>query len=112
MTQGRTAAGIAGVLLAFCGLAIPGAARAAADAAYGAYLASECLACHQASGTASGGVPSIVGWPEADFVAAMTAYRAKRRDNPVMRTVASALSDEEISALAGYFARLSPAGGR
>jgi cytochrome c len=72
------------------------------DPAYGEYLASECLTCHQASG-ADEGIPSITGWPERDFVTVMHAYKNKHRPHPVMRMIAGTLSDEEIAALAAYF---------
>lgn len=75
------------------------------DAEYGEYLSSECTTCHQASG-ADQGIPSIVLWPEDDFVVAMHAYKNKQREHPVMNMVAGRLGDEEIAALAAYFATL------
>ena len=72
------------------------------DPAYGEYLASECVTCHQASG-ADEGIPSITGWPTRDFVIAMHAYKNEHRPHPVMRMIAGNLSAEEISALAAYF---------
>lgn len=73
------------------------------DPAYGEYLSGECVTCHQLSG-ADDGVPSITYWPEEDFVLAMHAYRRKIRVHPVMQMVAGRLSDDEIAALAAYFA--------
>jgi cytochrome c len=75
------------------------------DAEYGEYLSSECKTCHQASG-ANDGIPGIVGWPEEDFVAAMHAYKQQLRPHQVMQMMASRLDDEEIAALAAYFATL------
>ncbi len=72
------------------------------DVAYGEYLSSECVGCHQLSGQ-TGGVPSITGWPTGPFIVAMFDYRAKDRDNVTMQTLAARLSDEEIAALAAYF---------
>ena len=72
------------------------------DPEYGAYLSSECTTCHQASG-GDAGIPSIVLWPEEDFVTAMHAYKEKVRPNQVMQLVAGRLSNEEIAALAAYF---------
>jgi cytochrome c553 len=83
---------------------------AAADVEYGRYLAAECVTCHQASGAAEG-IPSIVGWPEASFVAVMQAYKSGQRDHDVMRTIASRYDQEAMSALAAYFASLGPAPG-
>jgi cytochrome c len=75
----------------------------AGDVEYGAYLAQECLTCHQRSGS-DAGIPAITGWPEADFVVAMHAYRRGLRPNAVMQMVAGRLGDEEIAALAAWFA--------
>lgn len=75
------------------------------DAEYGEYLASECLTCHQSDGSDTG-IPSITQWPEDDFVVAMHAYKRQLRPHPVMQMMAGRLSDEEIAALAAYFAKL------
>ncbi|MFN3207546.1 MAG: c-type cytochrome [Roseovarius sp.] len=76
------------------------------DPEYGEYLSGECIACHQAGG-ADDGIPSIILWPEEDFVTAMHAYKTKQRNHPVMQMIAGRLSDEEIAALAAYFGQLT-----
>jgi cytochrome c len=53
------------------------------------------------------GIPSIVGWPADQFIAAMTSYRDGTRTNPVMVSVANSLSDKQLDALAAFFATLS-----
>lgn len=75
------------------------------DIAYGEYLSAECLTCHRADGAAEG-IPSITLWPEEDFVVAMHAYKRKLRPHPVMQMMAGRLNNEEIAALAAYFAQL------
>ena len=75
------------------------------DAEYGEYLSSECLTCHQSSGS-NDGIPGITAWPTEDFVIAMHAYKQKIRSHPVMQMMAGRLSDEEIAALAAYFSDL------
>lgn len=75
------------------------------DHAYGEYLSSECLTCHQADG-GDDGIPSITGWPSRHFVTAMHAYKKKLRPHPVMQMMAGRLSDEEIASLAVYFESL------
>jgi len=80
---------------------------AAGDRALGEYLSSECVTCHQLSGRYQG-IPPIVGWPEKSFVEIMDEYRAKRRSNPVMQTIAGKFSADEIAALAAYFGSLKP----
>ena len=75
------------------------------DVEYGAYLSSECTACHQASNAASE-IPTIVNWPTQDFIIAMHSYKTGERTHPVMQMIAGRLVDEEIAALAAYFAEL------
>lgn len=75
------------------------------DPEYGEYLSSECTTCHQRDGSDEG-IPSIVYWPEEDFVVAMHAYKQKLRPHPVMQMMAGRLSNEEIAALAAYFGAL------
>lgn len=85
-------------------LALAGIAGAhAADAELGRYLATECMTCHR-SATATSTIPNIFGLSEAHLNEVMRAYRAKVLPNPVMQNVTSRLSDEDIGALAAYFA--------
>lgn len=95
---------MAGALLL---VAAPAAAKG--DRALGEYLAGECVTCHQASGRFNG-IPPIVGWPEASFIAIVDEYRRKTRPHAAMQTIAARLSDEEVAALAAYFGSLAPGG--
>jgi len=84
----------------------PGAAADADKlAAYGRHLAQECAACHRADGVESA-IPPLAGKPEADFIVLLRAYREGRKTNPVMVSVANSLNEEEMAALAAYFAGL------
>jgi cytochrome c553 len=76
---------------------------AAADVELGRYLATECTTCHRAA-AGGGAIPNIFGMDEARFADAISAYRDRRLPNPVMQSIASRLTDEEIAALARYFA--------
>ncbi|MCB4457849.1 c-type cytochrome [Leisingera sp. McT4-56] len=80
----------------------PGILAIQGDPEYGAYLSSECTTCHQIEG-GDEGIPSIVFWPDEDFIIAMHAYKEKQRPHPVMQMIAGRLSNEEIAALAAYF---------
>ena len=90
-------------------LGTPLSGASAADLAYGEYLASECVTCHQAS-VDEGAIPASVGLPTRYFVNALRDYRAGRRANPVMQNVARSLDDQQIEALAAYFASLREKG--
>ncbi len=72
------------------------------DVAYGQYLASTCVTCHQESGETDG-IPSIINWPAPAFVTVLHAYKNKSRENSVMQQITSVLSNEEIAALAAYY---------
>jgi TRAP transporter TAXI family solute receptor len=72
---------------------------------YGEYLSYECVACHQPTAD-SGAIPVIAALPSQYFVNALKSYRAGQRSNLVMEDVARSLSDEQIDALAAYYASL------
>ena len=93
--------------VALAGSSACGSAQAG-DRALGEYLSSECVTCHQLTGSYQG-IPPIVGWPEQSFVEIMNEYRHKKRDNAVMQTVAAKLSDDEVAALAAYFGSVKAA---
>lgn len=89
-----------------CVVAAAIAPAQAGDRALGQYLSSECVTCHQLSGSYQG-IPPIVGWPEQSFVEIMNEYRHKKRENAVMQTIVAKLSDEDVAALAAYFGSVS-----
>jgi cytochrome c len=76
---------------------------AAPDIELGRYLAGQCLTCHRAA-TAAGAIPNIFGMAAPRFATLIKAYREKQLPNPVMQSVAAGLKDEDIEALAAYFA--------
>ena len=84
----------------------PGRPSAAQDEVeYGEYLSSQCSTCHRLDAY-EGAIPPLGHLPKDYFVVAMKEYKYGRRDNPAMVSVANALSDEEIEALAAYYAAL------
>lgn len=88
-------------------LAVPlasGPAHAAPDIELGRYLSSECMTCHR-SATATSTIPNIYGIAEHTFIEVIKLYRDKRLNNAVMQNIASRLKDDEIEALAAYFAK-------
>lgn len=89
------------ILVSVLGLA---KAAAAADLAYGEYLAGECVACHRAG--AEAGIPPIDALPAPEFIQALHDYRDGKRDHALMQNVARSLGDTEIEALAAYFEQL------
>jgi cytochrome c553 len=74
---------------------------------YGQHLGRECVACHRIDGV-DNGIPGIVGWTTDVFVETMGYYRDGRRPNQVMISVAQSLDEDQLKALAAYFASLPP----
>ncbi len=93
------------MMLAVHAFGLTAGSAGAADVAFGQYLSSECVTCHRADGQ-DVGIPSIVGWPADQFVSVLKSYRNKERANPIMQSVAGRLSDDEMQALAAYYAAL------
>ncbi len=87
----------------FVAAAAETAATRAADIELGRYLSSECVTCHGAA-KAHDTIPNIYGISETTFAEVVKAYRDKSLANPVMQNIAGRLSDDDIAALAAYFA--------
>jgi len=71
--------------------------------------AMTCIACHGSDGVGlTPDYPTLAG-QHADYIEqALKAYRRGARQNPVMNPMAATLKDEDIRALAEYFAQQSP----
>ena len=72
---------------------------------YGEYLSFECVACHRSS-NAEGAIPTIATLPSQYFINALKSYRDGARLNLVMQDIAFSLSEEQMDALAAYYASL------
>jgi len=96
---------VAAALLAALGAPACWAADQESQMRYGRHLAQECVACHR-SDAASGAIPSLAGRPEAEIVGLLQDFRAGRKTNPVMVSVAKSLDAQQTAALAAYFASL------
>jgi cytochrome c553 len=92
------------VLVASLGLV--GTTQAAGDAAAGKAKAASCAGCHGANGEGKAPNPALAGKAEDAFVQAMQDYKSGKRNNPIMKTFASQLSDQDVANLAAYYASL------
>jgi len=93
---------VRGAMLA-ANIVVVATAADGADIELGRYLSSECMTCH-GTAKADSTIPIIFGLGETHFVEVIKAYRAKALPNPVMQNIASRLNDEDIAALAAFFA--------
>jgi cytochrome c553 len=80
---------------------------------YGRHLSQECTACHGADAGQGkeSGIPCLAGRPAAELTDLLHAFREGRRTNPVMVSVAKSLDEQQIAALAAYFASLGTSAG-
>jgi cytochrome c553 len=83
----------------------------AQDAQRGSTKVQMCIGCHgivgyQADFPQVYKVPKIAGQDAKYLSAALTAYRSGDRKFPTMRSVAAALSDQDIADIAAYYSQL------
>jgi cytochrome subunit of sulfide dehydrogenase len=76
-------------------------AAAAADPPIGAL---GCSGCHATSTKVETPVPRLVGRPAAETVKAMQEFRGGQRSASVMDRIAKGFSDEEVQAVAAWYA--------
>ena len=68
-------------------------------------LASACASCHGTEGRSDGKVlPPLAGMPRDHIAAQMRAFRDGQRPATVMHQIAKGYTDEQIDALAAFFA--------
>lgn len=95
------------IALLICVCSIP--AMSFAEQLSGRTMANTCSGCHGTNGVpAVSYIPPLAGLAEEEFTKAMIAYRDGTRTATIMNRVAPAFSDEEIAAMAAYFASLPP----
>src|SRR5690606_11348622 len=103
---------LAGVLLLVaCSAEAPSSATAPLTAemlvAHGKQKSRMCLGCHGPQGISRvASYPSLAGESQAYLADQLKAFRSGARDNPMMTSIAKNLSDEDIAALAHYYAQL------
>ena len=99
---------MAKALAAAIGLAsIAAAVTVAAEPPAGA---AACSGCHPASARVTSPVPRLTGVDRATIIKAMQDFRSGQRPATVMDRIAKGFTDDEIQALAAWFAA-QPKGG-
>jgi cytochrome c553 len=77
----------------------------AQDNARARQLASACAICHGSDGRSDGKVlPPLAGMPRDHIASQMRAFRDGQRPATVMHQIAKGYTDEQIDALAAFFA--------
>lgn len=75
-----------------------------ADALQARGWAASCANCHGTNGKAQPGMESLAGASKSDLVRKMQDYKTGRRPATVMHQLAKGYTDEQIEAIAAYFA--------
>ena len=66
--------------------------------------AASCTGCHPASSRVTSPVPRIEGLERAAIVRAMQDFRSGQRTGTVMDRIAKGFTDEEVQAIAAWYA--------
>lgn len=93
-----------GLALAALLVLMPLARAQSADALQARSWAASCANCHGTNGQAQPGMVPLAGSDKAQLIATMQDFKAGRRPATVMHQLAKGYSDEQIAAIAGYFA--------
>src|SRR5450759_1295471 len=81
-------------------------ADAAGDVQAGKAKAAGCAGCHGTDGQGVAPNPALAGKKEDQLIQALKDYKSGKRDNAVMKGMASSLSDQDVANVAAYFASL------
>ena len=82
---------------------------AAQDPAYARNLAAACFTCHGTDGRSVGGVPpALAGKSKAELLEILKGFKTDARPATLMHQQAKGYSDQQLEAIAGYFAGVKP----
>lgn len=95
---------ITGLVAGILALLLVSGAALADGVSRGALLASMCETCHGTDGVGAKPMQSINGMDVKDFVDFMKAFVSKEEESTIMYRHAEGYTDEEVKALAEYFA--------
>jgi sulfide dehydrogenase cytochrome subunit len=80
------------------------ALAAQADDKVGRSIAGNCTGCHGTNGVSAGGMPSLAGVDKDRIAGLMREFRDGKRPATVMHQHAKGYTDEQIDAVAAWFA--------
>ena len=81
--------------------------QAGGDAAAGEAKSANCTGCHGRNGKSTNpNNPNLAGQKEAYLVKAIKAYRDGERKDPMMSSMVTGLSDQDIADLAAFYSKV------
>jgi cytochrome subunit of sulfide dehydrogenase len=75
---------------------------------WGRNLAATCANCHGTNGRSSGTIERLAGTPAAQIIERMKEFQTGKRPATIMHQLAKGYSDEQIAAMAAFFAAQKP----
>jgi cytochrome c553 len=87
-------------------LTMIGTAQAGGDANAGKQKSATCAGCHGADGKGVAPNPALAGLKQSVIIEQLKAYKSGAKANPVMKMMATPLSDQDMADLAAYYASL------
>jgi cytochrome c553 len=99
----RTLSASVAILVLFAAFGI---AHAAGDPEAGKAKAATCAGCHGANGEGVAPNPPLAGLSEDQIVQALQDYKSGKRANPLMKSLAGTLSDQDMANIGAYYASL------
>jgi len=93
--------------LSCCFLLLSSTVYSAGDIEAGRAKAVTCFGCHGPQGIAfAPNFPNLAGQKEAYLNSAIQSYRNGKRNDPTMRAMVAALTDDDVTNLAAFFSSL------
>src|SRR5262249_38334138 len=77
------------------------------DPNLGRNLAAACASCHGTNGVSRAGMPTLAGRDPGELTRLMQDFRSGKRPSTVMNQIARGYNDEQVAAIAAYFAAQS-----
>jgi cytochrome c553 len=74
------------------------------DPKLGRNLAAACANCHGTNGVSRAGIPGLAGRDPSEIARLMQDFRSGKRSATVMHQIAKGYSDDQVEAIAAYFA--------
>lgn len=72
-------------------------------------LAAGCAHCHGTNGVSSGVTESLAGRPQDQIVSTIKQFRDGKKPATIMHQISKGYSDEQVAAIAAFFAAQKPA---
>jgi cytochrome subunit of sulfide dehydrogenase len=67
-------------------------------------MAASCSACHGTNGNAAPGMVALAGYPRGDMIKAMADFKSGARPATLMHQLSKGYSEQQVEAIASYFA--------